>query len=235
MALFSFGDRFRKIPPLLAAVPLFLLLLALPFFHMSAIVTIVTALVGLGAILFLFRRRGRNSAALMFIILSCAWIWQAHFTWQGYFWVNGSELEQLAHKISDYGKIRSLSMGKDGSYRGGDGVVHYDAYRTLNGVRVTHYPHNVDAEGLGTGIFIDDYCRENDISPDFYYELRQKLEILKINGFSVMDNGDIYFNLWMQTGVSRTINLIRIDDGTHPLDGETLEKLGERWYIATIT
>ncbi|SQI35569.1 Uncharacterised protein [Leminorella richardii] len=147
MASTPIGDRFKKVPPMLAAAVLFLLLLVVPFLYLSTWVTIAVALIELAAILFLFRYRGRRNAAILFIALSGIWIWQAHFTWQGYFWVNGDALEQLANRIETYGKIRSLSMGKDGRYRGGDGVVRYDAYRTLNGVRITHYSHSVDAEG----------------------------------------------------------------------------------------
>ncbi|MBK5145133.1 hypothetical protein I2494_15695 [Budviciaceae bacterium BWR-B9] len=229
----SLLSKLNQLNPLLAIVPLLFLLFLLPFLHVSALVTILVAVGFLILILAVLHKKKRNIAVLIFISLSIIWIWQAHFTWQGYFWINARELDSLVHKISSYGKIRSLELGSDGSYQDGDRVVHYDSYRFLNGVRVTHYPDAHNPKASQPEWFIDAYCQQHEISLKLYYELRSELKNLRISGFSLMDNGDISFILWQKGGVPWTINLVHIEDGTHPLDGDTLEKLNAHWYIAT--
>ncbi|SUB83782.1 Uncharacterised protein [Pragia fontium] len=235
MLLLSVYSKFKNINPLLAIVPPLFLLFLLPFLHVSSSVTVIIALLLLAAMISLFRQRERALAVLIFIGLSVIWIWHAYFTWQGYYWVNARELESLAHQITTYGKIQSLDMGIDDSYQDGDRTVRYDAYRFLNGTRITLYQDGHDpSPDSGKPIwFIDSYCQQHEISLKAYYQMRDELERLKINGFSLMDNGDISFNLWRKGGVPWTINLVRIADGTHPLDGDTLEKLNAHWYIAT--
>ncbi|MDR0807234.1 MAG: hypothetical protein LBN41_10930 [Enterobacteriaceae bacterium] len=235
MILSSSSHKVRKINPLLAIIPPLLLLFLLPFLRFPAALTIVIALFFLAVTIWWLKSRKRLAAILIFTLLSTIWIWQSYFTWQGYFWIHARELDALAAKITAYGKIRSLEIGTDNSFHHADGETSVDEYRFLNGTHVTHQYQGIHSfpDSDMPGWFIDSYCQQNNISLKVYYELVDELQRLKLNGFSLMSNGDISFNLWTKRGVPWTINLVRIADATHPLDSDTLEKLNTHWYIAT--